>query len=423
MRRPLALLTVAALLIGALVQSPAWAQAPVEIAFWYGVGGQLQKVIESQAEKFNRAHPGIRVSPFYAGAYGGGGPMQQKLLASIAAGSVPAVVQLEIHATCTFASKGALLPLDELMARSDHDRKDDFLAVLTNTDCDGKTYGIPFNRSVPILYYNRDRFAKAGLAGPPKTWTELATMAATLTRDEPGGKVYGFMPINQWWFFQSMTWSAGGDILAPDMKRAVFASEAGAAGLRVWADLIEHGSAQVRSGPTEFLQTIQDFVNEKTAMYWGSAADMGAVAAAKFDWRAALSPGFEGRRLVVPQGGANAVIMAKAPADQQKAAWEFVQWWTSPAEAAYWSRQTGYVPVVKRALDDPEFKTFLKANPNHAVAIDELAYSRAASPSPKYFQVLQLIQRAQQNIISNKAPALDTLKAAAQQVDAVLATP
>ena len=349
--------------------------------------------------------------------------MQQKLLASIAAGSVPAVVQLEIHATCTFASKGALLPLDDLMARSDHDRKDDFLPVLTNTGCDGKTYGIPFNRSVPILYYNRDRLTKAGFAGPPKTWAELAAMAAKLTRDEPGGKVYGFMPINQWWFFQSMTWSAGGDVLSPDGKRAVFASDAGAAGLRVWADLIERGYAQVRSGPTEFLQTIEDFVNEKTAMYWGSAADMGAVAAAKFDWRAALSPGFEGKKLVVPQGGANAVIMAKAPASQQKAAWEFVQWWTSPAEAAYWSRQTGYVPVVKRALDDPDFKAFLKANPNHAVAIDELAYSRAASPSPKYFQVLQLIQRAQQNIISNKAPAPETLKAAAEQVDAVLAAP
>jgi sn-glycerol 3-phosphate transport system substrate-binding protein len=422
-RRASSLLVAVVLVVGGALSPAAWAQAPVEVAFWYGVGGQLQKVIESQAEKFNRAHPGIRVSPFYAGAYGGGGPMQQKLLASIAAGSVPAVVQLEIHATCTFASKGALLPLDELMGRSDHDRRDDFLPVLTNTDCDGKTYGIPFNRSVPILYYNRDRLAKAGFAGPPKTWTELAAMAAKLTRDEPGGKVYGFMPINQWWFFQSMTWSAGGDILSPDGKRAVFASDAGAAGLRVWADLIEHGYAQVRSGPTEFLQTIEDFVNEKTAMYWGSAADMGAVAAAKFDWRAALSPGFEGKKLVVPQGGANAVIMAKAPAAQQKAAWEFVQWWTSPAEAAYWSRQTGYVPVVKRALDDPDFKAFLKGNPNHAVAIDELAYSRAASPSPKYFQVLQLIQRAQQNIISNKAPALETLKAAAEQVDAVLTAP
>jgi len=387
------------------------------------VGGQLQKVIESQAEKFNKSHPGIKVTPFYAGAYGAGGPMQQKLLAAMAAGTVPDVVQLEIHATCTFASKGALLALDEWMAKSDHDRKDDFLQVLTNTGCDGKTYGIPFNRSVPILYWNRDRFTKAGVSGPPRTWTELAAVAPKLVQDGADGKVVGFMPINQWWFFQSMTWSNGGDVLSPDMKKAVFATDAAAAGLKIWADLIEHGVAQVRTGPTEFLQTIQDFVNEKTAMYWGSAADMGAVAAAKFDWRAALSPGFDGKRLVVPQGGANAVIMAKISPERQKAAWEFIQWWTGPAEAAYWSRTTGYVPVVKKALDDPDFKAFLKANPNHAVPIEELAFSRAAAPSPKYFQVLQLIQRAQQNIISNKAPALPTLQATAREVDALLAAP
>src|SRR5690349_3992970 len=103
------------------------AQAPLEISFWYGVGGQLQKVIESQAEKFNTAHPGIKVTPFYAGAYGAGGPMQQKLLAAMAAGTVPDVVQLEIHAHCTFASKGALLALDEWQAKRDHDRQDDVL--------------------------------------------------------------------------------------------------------------------------------------------------------------------------------------------------------------------------------------------------------------------------------------------------------
>lgn len=399
------------------------AQAPLEISFWYGVGGQLQKVIESQAEKFNKSHPGVKVTPFYAGAYGAGGPMQQKLLAAMAAGTVPDVVQLEIHATCTFASKGALLALDEWMAKSDHDRKDDFLPVLTNTGCDGKTYGIPFNRSVPILYWNRDRFTKAGITAAPKTWTELAAIAPKLVQDGADGKVVGFMPINQWWFFQSMTWSNGGDILSPDMKKAVFATDAAAAGLTIWANLIERGVSQVRTGPTEFLQTIQDFVNEKTAMYWGSAADMGAVAAAKFDWRAALSPGFDGKRLVVPQGGANAVIMAKISPERQKAAWEFIQWWTSPAEAAYWSRETGYVPVVKKALDDPDFKAFLKANPNHAVPIEELAFSRAAAPSPRYFQVLQLIQRAQQNIISNKAPALPTLQATAREVDALLAAP
>src|SRR2546430_15347857 len=103
-----------------------------------------------------------------------------------------------------------------------------------------------------------------------------------------------------------MTWSNGGEMLSPDMKRAAFASESAVAGLRVWTDLIDRGHAQIRTGPTEFLQTIQDFVNEKTAMYWGSAADMGAVAAAKFEWRAAAGPGFGGEPLVVSPGGGDA---------------------------------------------------------------------------------------------------------------------
>src|SRR5256886_14273735 len=193
-----ALCLLAALLL--LLATPAAAQAPLEISFWYGVGGQLEKIIQSQAEKFNRSQPGVKVVPFYAGAYGAGGPMQQKLLASIAAGSVPDVGQLEIHATSPFASKGALASLDELMAKSRHDRKEDFLPVLTNTACEGKTYGIPFNRSVPILYWNRDRFQKAGISGPPKTWAEVAAIAPKLTQEGaggPGAEGFGVMAINQ----------------------------------------------------------------------------------------------------------------------------------------------------------------------------------------------------------------------------------
>src|SRR3989475_11665751 len=92
---------LAALLL--LLATPAAAQAPLEISFWYGVGGQLEKIIQSQAEKFNRSQPGVKGVPFYAGAYGAGGPMQQKRLASIAAGSVTGGVHLESHATATCA--------------------------------------------------------------------------------------------------------------------------------------------------------------------------------------------------------------------------------------------------------------------------------------------------------------------------------
>src|SRR2546421_1516732 len=140
------------------------------------------------------------------------------------------------------------------MAKSRHDRKEDFLPVLTNTACEGKTYGIPFNRSVPILYWNRDRFQKAGISGPPKTWAEVAAIAPKLTQEGaggPGAKVFGFMPINQWWFFQAMTWSNGGEMVSPHMERAPVASQAAGGGVPGGTGPVHRGPAAVRTGAPE----------------------------------------------------------------------------------------------------------------------------------------------------------------------------
>ena len=40
------------------------------------MGGQLETVIQSQAEQFNKSQPGVKVRLFYVGAYGAGGPMR-----------------------------------------------------------------------------------------------------------------------------------------------------------------------------------------------------------------------------------------------------------------------------------------------------------------------------------------------------------
>src|SRR5262245_58026541 len=69
-----ALCLLAVLLL--LLTTPVAPQAPLEISFWYGGGGQLEKVIQSQAEQFNKSQPGVKVVPFCVGAYGAGGPMR-----------------------------------------------------------------------------------------------------------------------------------------------------------------------------------------------------------------------------------------------------------------------------------------------------------------------------------------------------------
>lgn len=57
---------------------------------------------------------------------------------------------------------------------------------MENGQLDGKTYGIPFQRSTIVLFWNKDAFETAGLdpETPPENWEEMAEMAATV-REAP----------------------------------------------------------------------------------------------------------------------------------------------------------------------------------------------------------------------------------------------
>ena len=52
---------------------------------------------------------------------------------------------------------------------------------MTNSPFQGKTCGIPFQRSTIVLYWNKTAFKEAGLdpEKPPASWTEMPNMAAS----------------------------------------------------------------------------------------------------------------------------------------------------------------------------------------------------------------------------------------------------
>jgi sn-glycerol 3-phosphate transport system substrate-binding protein len=55
--------------------------------------------------------------------------------------------------------------------------------LMENGRTAGKTWGIPFQRSTIVMYYNKDAFRAAGLdpEKPPATWDELTVMGKKLT--------------------------------------------------------------------------------------------------------------------------------------------------------------------------------------------------------------------------------------------------
>ena len=136
------------------------AAEPVQLSFWYPVdlGGGLAKVIAGLVGDFNKTHPDIQVTATYTGNYD---VTLQKIQASKLAGTLPDVAVTEISSVPVLAALGAAQPIDELIASSgDKKLLDRFWpSMLLNCTYGGKVYGVPFQRSTPVMYYNKDAFS------------------------------------------------------------------------------------------------------------------------------------------------------------------------------------------------------------------------------------------------------------------------
>jgi len=66
-----------------------------------------------------------------------------------------------------------------------------------------------------------------------------------------------------------------------------------------------------------------------------------------------------------------------AASEKQDAAFKFVAFGSTPENTAWWSQQTGYMPVRKSAVELPDLVAFYEANPQAKVAVDQLAQTRA----------------------------------------------
>jgi maltose-binding protein MalE len=81
---------------------------------------------------------------------------------------------------------------------------------------------------------------------------------------------------------------------------------------------------------------------------------------------------------------------------------------------------TGYMPVQKAALNDPQYQAFLKEHPQYQTALEELKYQHPAPASPNYLSVVQTVQQALQGIFDEGKDVMSTMNSAANQVNSIL---
>ena len=411
--------TVAAPAATAAAPAPTVVVPPgaVKITFWYALAGAQGKVVEAMVDKYNKSQSAVAVEVIFQGSYA---DIAQKLTAGIAAKSVPDVAQM--GGAPTMGDSGAVINMADLVSAAD--KADIFDGFWEYNKYKGQIVSMPFNNSVPLLYYNVDLFKAAGLdpAKPPTTWDELVTAAKALTKDTNGdGKPdqWGFNThTDTHWYFSAMLMQNGGKVLSDDGKKVVYNGPEALEALQFWGDLVNKHKVMPAN---QHAQAAPDFLAGKLGMIMRSSSTLTTLERdAKFKLGVT---GLPCKKVCsVPIGGASLLVF-KTTAEKQKAAADFVKWMTSPANSVDLFLQTGYVPIRKSVSNEPALKDYMAKSPNAEMLVKQLQYASAIPLFSELGNSDEQLRKAIEKIELGVGTAQEALNTAADVINKALAVP
>lgn len=417
---------LAALALSAVLGFTGAVSAATELTMYYpvAVGGALTKIVDGMIEDFEAQNPDIDVTAIYAGNYN---DARVKALAALQSGKpaqLSVMFSIDIH---ELRDLEAIDAFDDLV-KTDAEREwlDGFYpALMENGKADGKTWGIPFQRSTIVMYYNKDAFRAAGLdpEKPPTTWEEFAAVGKKLVKKDANGNVeqWGAMIPSTgypYWMFAALA-KQNGEVLMNQAGNETYFDKPGViAALEYWQDLGKK-YAIMPEGVIEWGTLRQNFLEQRTAMMWHSTGNLTTVKNnASFDFGVAKLPGK--KELGSPTGGGNFYIFKNSSPQEKAAALKLVQFMTSPKQAAHWSKATGYMGVSPAAYQTEILKDYVKTFPPAAVARDQLTYATAELATHEAGRVRKFLDDALQAALTGQMSAKKAMEDAQAQARRVL---
>lgn len=317
---------------------------PVEITFWHAMNGDLEKTLTSLTDKFMAENPNIKVTLQNQSSYK---DLQQKITATVASPKdLPTLTQAYPDWMFNPIKDNLVTDLTPYIENETlkFDNYEDILPSFREAvKIDGKIYGMPFNKSTEVLWYNKTLLDELGLK-VPTTYDELVQVAKTI-KEKKGIAGAGFDSLNNYYttFLKSegKTFDANFDVT----------DEASAKAVNYYLEGVKEGYFRI-AGTDNYLSG--PFGNGTVAMYVGSNAgenfvkkgvgDKFEVGAAPYPTNASL------------QQGTDLYVFSSATAEQKTAAYMFLKFLTTKENQITWASKTGYMPARQSAIDSEEYK-------------------------------------------------------------------
>lgn len=325
------------------------------------------KFHEPIAQEFMKRHPDVKIA-FRAPAttYDDG---HQAMMRQAVTSQLPDVYYSGFHLLSelarTLAKRHQIVDLGPLLAAESKEfREKNYSPKIVNLGkVDGKLYGLPFNASSPIMYYNAELVKKAG-GDPdhmPDNWDGILALAAKIRSADVAGLAYNVHDWPDVWLYHAMITQAGGTVV-DGAKVPLGGPDLGVKVLERFRRFVaEDGMPMI-----DWDQSRQQFIAGRIGIFFDTPARLRQVTdliGDKFTLRTAIFPIDNKAKGGLPTGGNAAIITSRDP-KKQKAAWEFLKFVTGPEAQKIVVESTGYLPTNLRA-SGPEFLgPFYDKNPN-----------------------------------------------------------
>jgi sn-glycerol 3-phosphate transport system substrate-binding protein len=408
---------------------------PVKVTFWNSMTNANLTTLQSLAKQFNSSQADVAVDLVFQQSY------TDTLTAyTAAAGShtLPDLVQIENVDLQLMIDSKTIVAAEDAVAADKYDLSGILGASVDYFKVGGTLWGMPFNQSTQVMYFDQTAFEKAGLdpAKPPTTLDEYkaACQAIVSKKVAKYGTSLKITSSN----FELWMSQAGQELVNNGNGRTSratavdFGNATGQMLFGFYTDMFSSKLAQptlgVGSGAFDNLLAI---AGGEAPMAIETSAALGTVLATLPTLSKTLKlgvgplpapPGPGG----VPYGGGGLYIVNQSPPERQDGAWQFVKFLLEASSMATWSVGSGYIPIVEAAVNEAGLQSAWAKIPQYKVAYDTVL---ATKPSPatdgavlgSLAQVETYVQNAIQAISTGTA-ASRALSQAVSQSNAEIAS-
>ena len=403
------------------------AQAVTEISWWYSNTGALSDRIQAMTQEFNKSQSEYKVTATFKGGY------DESMAAAIAAyraGNAPNILQVfEVGTATMMYSKGAIVSVASLMKQAGE--KFDPAAYVPAvsgyyTSAKGEMMSLPFNSSTTVFFYNKDKFAKAGLdpEKPPVTWQDVVAAAAKL---KASGERCPYTTAWQSWVhlesfsaWHNVEFATKGNGLGGLDTRLKFNSPVHVRHIENLANWSKQGYFSYGGRKTE---ADSRFFSGECAMVTTSSAAYGNIKKnAKFKFAVSPMPYYAdvpGAPQNTVIGGASLWAMSGKKPEEYKGVAKFFQYLSKPEVQAKWHQETGYLPTTMAAYTLTKNSGFYDQNPGTDVSVQQMVTKTTDKSRGirlgSFVQIRGVIDEELEGVWSGKKTAKEALDRAVER--------